>query len=175
MFLFYLQLGRSVGKRASKQKCVLVLFTARTQCVGSHKWKWSTRWTDIGTFEEHWRHVTVAFVKEGLESRCGQKIKKSRDSILKFSLSVVKTEHLVTREDRRATDALFSCFSTRDSLRAILTNACDVGSSFMIELSRTSSHLVVTIFVVTCLVFLIPFPSVPSTPSLDTALAAEGE
>ena len=36
----------------------------------------------------HWRGVAVTFVEEGLESRCGQKCKKSRDTILKFSLSM---------------------------------------------------------------------------------------
>ena len=36
--------------------------------------------------DEHWRDVTATFVKEGLESRCEQKRKESRNSILKFSL-----------------------------------------------------------------------------------------
>ena len=48
--------------------------------------------TDLGT--EHFDggpirrplEVTFALVKEGLESRCGQKCKKSRDPVLKFSL-----------------------------------------------------------------------------------------
>ena len=37
-------------------------------------------------FDEHWKDVIATFVKEGLESRCEQKCKKSRDPILKFSL-----------------------------------------------------------------------------------------
>ena len=34
-------------------------------------------------FDEHWRDVIATFVKEGLESRCEQKCKKSRNSVLK--------------------------------------------------------------------------------------------
>ena len=37
-------------------------------------------------FDEYWRDVIVTSVKEGQESRCEQKCKKSRDPILKFSL-----------------------------------------------------------------------------------------
>ena len=61
---------------------------------------------DLGTntltedrFEEHWSDVTVTFVKEGLESRCGQRCKKSRDPILKFSLSMMHTK--LTRSQKR--------------------------------------------------------------------------
>ena len=36
--------------------------------------------------------VVVSFVKEGLVPRCRQKCKKSRDTILKFSLSMVQGE-----------------------------------------------------------------------------------
>ena len=34
--------------------------------------------------------VVVSFVKEGLVPRCRQKCKKSRDTILKFSLSMMQ-------------------------------------------------------------------------------------
>ena len=34
----------SFGRRASKQKHVLVLVTLRRHCVGSKKWRWPTRW-----------------------------------------------------------------------------------------------------------------------------------
>ena len=30
-------------------------------------------------FDEHWKDVIVTFVKEGVEARCEQKCKKSRD------------------------------------------------------------------------------------------------
>ena len=42
----------------------------------------------VNRFQEHWRSVTVTYVKEGLVSRYEQKCKKSRDNILKFSLSI---------------------------------------------------------------------------------------
>ena len=50
-------------------------------------------------FEGHWKCVIVSFVKEGLESRCGQKCKKSRDPILKFSLSMMHAK--LTRSQTR--------------------------------------------------------------------------
>ena len=49
--------------------------------------------------DEHWRDVTATFVKEGLESRCGQKCEKSRDPILKFSLCMMHTK--LTRSQKR--------------------------------------------------------------------------
>ena len=60
--------------------------------------------TELGTlkadqFEERWRGVTVTFVKDGQESRCVQKCKKSRDPILKFSLSMMQTK--LTRSQNR--------------------------------------------------------------------------
>ena len=50
-------------------------------------------------FDEHWRDVSAAFVKEGLESLCEQKCKKSRDSILKFSLLTMHAK--LTRSRKR--------------------------------------------------------------------------
>ena len=49
--------------------------------------------------EEHWRGAIVTFVKEGLDSRCGQKCKKSRDPILKFSLSMTHVK--LSRSQKR--------------------------------------------------------------------------
>ena len=63
---------------------------------------WQISEPDILTedqFEEHWKSVTVTFVKEGLESRCGQKCDKSRDHVLKFSLSVMQVN--LTRSQKR--------------------------------------------------------------------------
>ena len=50
-------------------------------------------------FDEHWRDVIVTFVKEGLESRCGQVCKKSQDLILKFSLLTIHVK--LTRSQKR--------------------------------------------------------------------------
>ena len=43
-------------------------------------------------FDEHWRDVIAAFVKEGLESHCEQKCKNSRSPIQKFSLLTMQVK-----------------------------------------------------------------------------------
>ena len=49
-------------------------------------------------FDEHWRDVIATFVKEGLEPRCEQKCKKSRNPILKFSLLTVHVKLTLSRK-----------------------------------------------------------------------------
>ena len=47
---------------------------------------------------EHWRDAIATFVKEGLESHCGLKCKKSRNPFLKFSLSTMHARLTLSRK-----------------------------------------------------------------------------
>ena len=75
-------------------------------------------------FDEHWKDVIVTFVKEGLEARCEQKCKKSRDPILMFSLLTMHAK------------------LTRSQKRKWSLNSVDHESSAAVKLKQLRDHMV---------------------------------
>ena len=100
------RIDASAGSRRSSTtrswaNCGILLLAEYCGCKSSQETAWSKSRKSLeyrnreilepnasteDNFEGHWGDVTATFVKEGLESRCQQKCKKSQIFILKFTL-----------------------------------------------------------------------------------------